>query len=31
VKGRSKMTKDELVEAIGKANDRETRRAREKP
>ena len=29
VKGRSRMTKDELVEAIGKANDRETRRARE--
>lgn len=29
IKGRSKMTKDELVEAIGKANERETRRARE--
>ena len=29
VHGRSTMTKDELVDAIGKANDRETRRARE--
>ena len=29
VKGRSTMTKDELVEAIQKANDRETRRSRE--
>ena len=29
VSGRSKMSKDELVEAIQKANDRETRRARE--
>jgi len=29
VRGRSSMTKDELVEAIGKANDRETRNARE--
>jgi hypothetical protein len=29
VKGRSKMGKDELVEAIGRANDRESRRARE--
>ena len=28
VKGRSSMTKDELVEAIGKANDRETAAAR---
>ena len=28
VKGRSRMKKAELVEAIGKANDRETRRAR---
>ena len=28
VPGRSTMDKDELVEAIGKANDRETRRAR---
>jgi hypothetical protein len=28
VRGRSRMTKDELVEAIGKANDRETRRSR---
>ena len=28
VPGRSSMTKDELVEAIGKANDRETARAR---
>ena len=28
VPGRSKMTKDELVEAIQKANDRETRKAR---
>ena len=29
VPGRSRMTKDELVEAIRRANDRETRRARE--
>ena len=29
ISGRSKMTKDELVDAIGKANDRETRKARE--
>jgi cation transport regulator ChaB len=29
VHGRSTMDKDELVEAIGKANDRETRKARE--
>ncbi|GAB7192944.1 ChaB family protein [Kineococcus sp. NUM-3379] len=29
VPGRSSMTKDELVQAIRKANDRETRRARE--
>ena len=29
VHGRSTMTKDQLVEAIGRANDRETRRARE--
>ena len=29
VQGRSRMTKNELVEAIGRANDRETRRARE--
>jgi cation transport regulator ChaB len=29
VHGRSSMTKDELVDAIQKANDRETRRARE--
>jgi cation transport regulator ChaB len=28
VPGRSSMSKEELVEAIGKANDRETRRAR---
>ena len=28
ISGRSRMTKDELVEAIGKANDRETARAR---
>ncbi len=28
ISGRSKMTKDELVEAIGKANARETRKAR---
>src|SRR5215203_4066302 len=28
VRGRSRMRKDELVEAIGKANDRETARAR---
>jgi cation transport regulator ChaB len=30
VHGRSTMTKDELVDAIGKANDRETRKARER-
>ena len=30
VHGRSKMDKDELVDAIGKANDRATRRARER-
>ena len=30
VPGRSSMTKDELVDAIGKANDRETAKAREK-
>ncbi|GGC82100.1 hypothetical protein GCM10011512_06030 [Tersicoccus solisilvae] len=30
VAGRSSMTKDELVEAIGKANDRATAKAREK-
>ncbi|NHC47338.1 ChaB family protein [Motilibacter aurantiacus] len=30
ISGRSTMTKDELVEAIGKANDRETRQARER-
>jgi hypothetical protein len=29
VSGRSRMTKDELVEGIRKANDRATRRARE--
>jgi len=29
VSGRSRMTKDELVNGIRKANDRETRRARE--
>jgi cation transport regulator ChaB len=29
IKGRSTMDKDELVKAIGKANDRESRRARE--
>lgn len=29
ISGRSKMTKDELVTAIGKANDRKTRRARQ--
>ena len=28
VPGRSKMSKDELVDAIQKANDRETRKAR---
>ena len=28
VKGRSKMTKDELVRALQRANDRETRKAR---
>jgi cation transport regulator ChaB len=30
VRGRSRMTKKELVDAIGKANDRSTRKAREK-
>ena len=30
ISGRSKMSKDELVDAIQKANDRETRKAREK-
>ncbi|HEX2176896.1 MAG TPA: ChaB family protein [Nocardioidaceae bacterium] len=30
VEGRSQMSKDELVEAIQKANQRETRRSREK-
>jgi hypothetical protein len=30
VSGRSRMTKDELVEGIRKANDRATRRARER-
>ena len=30
ISGRSSMNKDELVEAIQKANDRETRKAREK-
>jgi cation transport regulator ChaB len=29
IKGRSTMGKEELVEAIGRANDRESRRARE--
>lgn len=29
VKGRSRMSKDELVEAIGRANDRESRKALE--
>lgn len=29
VSGRSKMTKDELVEALQRANDRETRKARD--
>lgn len=29
VPGRSSMTKDELVDAIGKANDRETAKARD--
>jgi len=29
VKGRSKMSKDELVKALQRANDRETRKARE--
>ena len=29
VRGRSTMSKEELVEAIGKANDRETRKARD--
>ena len=28
VRGRSRMTKDELVDALQKANDRETARAR---
>ncbi len=28
ISGRSTMTKDELVDAIQKANDRETRKAR---
>jgi hypothetical protein len=30
VRGRSRMTKDELVAGIRKANDRETRKARER-
>jgi hypothetical protein len=30
VRGRSRMTKDELVEAIRKANQRETRKSRQK-
>ena len=30
VRGRSRMTKDELVEALQKANDAETRKARER-
>ena len=30
VQGRSRMTKDELVEAIGRANDRESRKARDR-
>lgn len=30
VRGRSRMSKDELVEAIGRANDRESRKARER-
>jgi cation transport regulator ChaB len=30
IRGRSAMTKDELVRAIQKANDRETRRSRER-
>jgi len=30
VKGRSRMTKDQLVEAIGKANNRQTARSRAK-
>jgi hypothetical protein len=30
IEGRSTMTKDELVDALQKANDRETRKAREK-
>ena len=30
IRGRSRMRKDELVDAIAKANDRETRRARER-
>ncbi|PZR53870.1 cation transport regulator ChaB [Xylanimonas oleitrophica] len=30
VPGRSSMSKDELVDAIGKANDKESRRSREK-
>ncbi len=29
IRGRSRMTKDELVDALQKANDRETRKARE--
>ena len=29
ISGRSRMKKDELVEAIQKANERETRKARE--
>ena len=29
ISGRSKMSKDELVDAIQRANDRETRKARE--
>jgi cation transport regulator ChaB len=30
ISGRSRMTKDQLVEAIAKANDRESRRSRER-
>jgi cation transport regulator ChaB len=30
ISGRSRMTKDQLVDAIGKANDRETARARKR-
>ena len=30
IRGRSRMTKEQLVEAIGRANDRSTRRARER-